>query len=274
MKVRLGAVSFLNTRPLVVALEGAETPFALSYAVPSVCADQLRAGQVDLGLIPAIEYAHHPNAYCIVPGISLACRGEVLSVRLFCQKEVGQLRRVALDQSSRASAALLRILLRERYHLDPEFAEAPPDLDSMLAQADAALLIGDPVFRQRHRPSLDLGLMWQELTGLPFVFALWAGRPEALTPCLAAALVRAKDEGLRRIPAIAADHAAQHGGEAAFYQCYLERHMCFELGQAEQAGLREYFRLARRHGLIEEVPELRFYAAAEQGREAPVGRRT
>lgn len=259
MRVRLGAVSFLNTRPLTVALEEADSPFALSYAVPAICAEELRAGRVDLGLIPAIEYARSPEPYFIAPGVSLACRGEVLSVRLFCQKEIGQLRRVALDQSSRASAALLRILLREKYHLDPEFIEAPPDLDLMLAQADAALLIGDPVFRFRHRPSLDLGLEWQELTGLPFVFAFWAGRRDTLSPHLAAALIQAKEEGRRRIPAIARNHAALHGGEAAFYQRYLEQHMCFELGEAELAGLSEYFRLAQIHGQIEAVPELRFF---------------
>ncbi len=205
------------------------------------------------------KLAFLPYGDVIVPGVSLACRGEVLSVRLFCQKEISHLRRVALDQSSRASAVLLRILLREKYPLDPEFIETPPDLDLMLARADAALLIGDPVFRFRQRPSLDLGQMWRELTGLPFVFAFWAGRRDALPPHLAAALVRAKEEGLRQIPAIARDHAAQHGGEAAFYQRYLEQHMHFELGEAELAGLREYYRLAQVHSLIEAMPELRFY---------------
>lgn len=263
MKVRLGAVSFLNTRPLTVALEGADAPFALSYAVPAVCAEELRAGRVDVGLIPTIEYARSPEPYYIVPGISLCCCGEVLSVRLFCEGDPGQLRRVALDRSSRASAAMLRILLREKYHLDPEFIETPPDLELMLAQADAALLIGDPVFRFRHHPSLDLGLEWQELTGLPFVFAFWAGRREALPPHLAAALVRAKEEGLQRIPAIARDHAEKHGGEVAFYQCYLEQHMRFELGEAELAGLREYYRLAQVHGQIKTVPELRFYESTD-----------
>lgn len=259
MKIRLGAVSFLNTRPLTVALEGADAPFDLSYAVPALCAEELRAGRVDLGLIPAIEYARSPEPYYIVPGVSLACRGEVLSVRLFGERDPGRIRRVALDQSSRASATLLRILLREKYHLDPEFIEAPPDLELMLAQADAALLIGDPVFRFRQRPSLDLGLEWQGLTGLPFVFAFWAGRREALPPRLAAALVRAKEEGLRRIPDIALDHARQHGGEVAFYQRYLEQHMRFDLGEAELAGLREYYRLAQVHGQIDRIPELRFY---------------
>jgi chorismate dehydratase len=261
MKVRLGAVSFLNTRPLTLALEREGTPFALSYAVPSVCAEELRASRVDLGLIPAVEYARSPEPYCIVPGVSLACRGEVLSVRLFCQKEIGQLRRVALDHSSRASAALLRILLREQHGLDPDFVESPPDLDLMLSHADAALLIGDPVFRQRQRPSLDLGQLWLELTGLPFVFAFWAGRPDVLTPPLVAALVRAKEEGLGRIPEIARDHAQKQGGEAAFYQRYLEHHMRFELGASELAGLSEYYRLAQAHGLIGAVPPLRFYAA-------------
>lgn len=260
MKVRLGAVSFLNTRPLTVALEQEDAPFALSYAVPAVCADELRAGQVDLGLIPAIEYARSPEPYYIVPGISLACQGEVLSVRLFGEQDPGRIRRVALDRSSRTSAALLHILLRESYQLEPEFVTAPPDLDAMLGRADAALLIGDPVFRYRQHPSLDLGQWWRELTGLPFVFAFWAGRRDALPPHLVKALVRAKREGWSRIGEIALDHARQHGGEAAFYQHYLEHHMHYELGEAELAGLAEFYRLAQRHGQTEAAPPLRFYA--------------
>lgn len=262
MKVRLGAVSFLNTRPLTIALEleRENSPFALSYAVPALCAAQLREGRVDLGLIPSIEYARSPEPHCIVPGICLACHGAVLSVRLFCRREVARLRRVAVDRSSRTAAALLRILLREQYRLDPEFVELAPDLEAMLGQADAALLIGDPVFQVAdHRDSLDLGQAWKELTGLPFVFAFWAGRQGALTPPQARLLVRAGREGLRHIPAIARDHARQHGGAGDFYQRYLEHHMRFDLGEAELEGLREFYRLAHRHCLIEAVPELRFY---------------
>lgn len=259
MRVRLGAVSFLNTRPLTIALESGKSPFDLSYEVPSACAAELSSGRVDLGLIPSIEYARSSEPYCIVPGVSLACHGEVLSVRLFCHKRLEQLRRVALDRSSRTSAALLRILFREKYRLDPEFVESPPDLEAMLGQADAALLIGDPVFHFRERHSLDLGQEWKELTGLPFVFAFWAGRQGALTPAQAQLLVRARHEGMHHIPAIARDHARQHGGESAFYQRYLEHHMRFDLGRAELEGLREFYRLAHCHGLIAAVPELRFY---------------
>ncbi|NKB68190.1 MAG: hypothetical protein GKR89_14105 [Candidatus Latescibacteria bacterium] len=262
MSLRLGAVSYLNTRPLTVCLEGPESPFELAYSVPAVCGANLAAGAVDLGLIPSIEYARSSQPYCIVPNIAIGSHGPVLTVRLFCRCPLHQVERIALDTSSRTSVALLAILLREKFGLNPELVEAPPDLDAMLELADAALLIGDPVFAQLDRDleSLDLGQEWTTMTNLPFVFAFWAGRSQALAPPQIRALQQARDQGLPQVPAIAQTYSRQHGGPAELYERYLTQHIRFGLDEAAQTGLRLFYQLAHRHGLIDAVPTLRFYA--------------
>ncbi len=264
MKPRLGAVSYLNTRPLVVALECEPAPFALSYSVPSRCARALAEGTIDAGIIPAIEYARSSRSYWIVPDIAIGSQGAVLTVRLFCRRPLPQVERIALDTSSRTSVALLSILLREKFALTPQLIEAPPDLASMFECADAALLIGDTVFSHLDRgvESLDLGREWTAMTDLPFVFAFWAGHPQALTPAQVQQLQRAKEQGVRQVPSIAAAYSRECGGSRAFYEHYLTHHIRFDLDEAAQAGLRLFYQLAHRHGLIDAVPRLRFYPAA------------
>ncbi len=264
MKPRLGAVPYLNTRPLVVALERDPAPFALSYSVPSGCARELAAGTIDAGIIPAIEYARSSRPYWIVPDIAIGSQGPVLTVRLFCRRPLPQVERIALDTSSRTSVALLSILLREKFALTPQLIEAPPDLESMFECADAALLIGDKVFSHLDRDveSLDLGREWTAMTGLPFVFAFWAGDQQALTPAEVQQLQRAKDQGVCQVPSIAAAYSRECGRSREFYAHYLTHHIRFDLDEAAQAGLRLFYQLAHRHGLIDAVPSLRFYPAA------------
>ena len=264
MKPRLGAVPYLNTRPLVFALERDPAPFALSYSVPSRCARELAAGTIDVGVIPAIEYARSPHPYWIVPDIAIGSQGSVLTVRLFCRRPLSRIERIALDTSSRTSVALLSILLRERFALTPQLIEAPPDLEAMLECADAALLIGDQVFPHLDRDveSLDLGREWTAMTDLPFVFAFWAGRQQALTPAQVQQLQRAKDQGVCQVPSIAAAYSRECGGSPEFYERYLTHHIRFDLDEATQAGLQLFYQLAHRHGLIDAVPPLRFYPAA------------
>ena len=265
MSVRLGVVAFLNARPLVASLESSGT-FELSYSVPSVCAAELRSGQIDLGLIPVIDYARSQDPYYIVPQVAIASRGEVFTVRLFYRGALDQVTRVALDLSSLTSVALVRILLREKYQLDPEFVEAAPDLYSMLERAEAALVIGDSVFRyvDASIASLDLGRVWTELTGDPFVFAFWAGRRGVLSPVQTRELIQAGRAGREQIPAIASSFARQFTGSYELYDRYLREYIHFDLGAAELAGLRRFYDLAHRHGLIDAVPELRFYDMVSQ----------
>ena len=265
MRPRLGAVSFLNTRPLVYTLERDPVHFDLSYSVPSRCATELASGAVDVGLIPTIEYARSAEPYSIAPGVAIATRGAVLTVRLYYRGDVQDIEKVALDLSSRTSAALLQILLREKFELDPVFVEAEPNLGAMLATADAALVIGDPVFAllDQEYESLDLGAEWVEMTGLPFVFAFWAGRAGALDGVQTQALLEAKIQGLDHIGKIARTYSGEHGGDPVLYERYLQEHIEFDLDDRALQGLRLFYAKANEHDLIPALPELRFFAAEE-----------
>ena len=278
-KIRLGAVSYLNTRSLTVGLDGADSPFELHHDLPARCAADLQAGSIDVGLIPVIEYARQDPTYWIVPGISIASRGEVLTVRLFYRGELAEIKRVAVDTSSRTSVALMTVLLREQFGLNPEQVAAAPDLDAMLHHADAALLIGDPVLplvaqdavaeeaaaekaaseSAGPRQSLDLGQQWTMMTGKPFVFAFWAGRQGAMGPGHVARLQQARLAGSACLPQIAATFQRERAGDAALYERYLRDHIRHDLGADELDGLQEFYRLAAVHGVIDAEPGLRFY---------------
>ena len=146
MPTRLGVVSYLNTRPLVQPLESRlfEHPFDLIYDVPSRCADNLREGKADVSLVPSIEIARGSEPFCIVPGVAIASKGPVQSVLLITQRDPEDIRTLALDESSRTAATLVRIVLEKRFSCRPIASQSAPSLDEMLAANDAALLIGDP----------------------------------------------------------------------------------------------------------------------------------
>lgn len=256
--VRLGAVRYLNAEPHVYGL-GEDAGFVVERDVPSRVARRLHAGGVDLALIPSIEYAF--GAYSIVPGLAIASRGPVASVCLFHRGPLERVRRVALDTSSRTSAALVRILLRERLGREPYCVPMGPNLVDMLAVADAALLIGDPALDQDGEVArLDLGEEWTRLTGLPFVYAFWAGRAGAVTPAGVRRLQASLAQGRAHLDGIAERQAAGVPRKAERYRAYLRENIVFELGAAEQAGLREFYRRAHALSLIPAVPELRFHA--------------
>jgi chorismate dehydratase len=256
--LRLGVVPYLNVAPIIHGLRG-DARFELVPEVPSLLSESLHRGDVDLGMIPTIEYPGH--GYAIVPGIAIASRGAVRSVRLFHRGPVEAIRRVALDTSSRTSAALVRILLRERLGRDPEYVDMGPDLGAMLEAADAALVIGDPALdHEDDAPTLDLGAEWRALTGLPFVFAFWAGRPDALGPEDVAALQASLRAGMAAIPEIAAAYPRRAPGRQGDNEAYLRDSIVFDLGPAERAGLEEFYRRARALDIIREVPELVFHA--------------
>jgi len=203
--------------------------------------------------------------YELAPGLAIATGGEVLTVRLYYRESLDAVRSVALDTSSRTSVALLRILLRERYGFEPVWVDAKPNLTAMLEVADAALLIGDPVFEQLDSevPSIDLGSEWVEHTGLPFVFAFWAGRGGALSADALIGLEQAKRDGLAHIDEIARAHADTWGGDAEIYARYLRENIRFDLGEDEAEGLRLFYGKAKEHGLIETVPTLSFCSLRE-----------
>lgn len=256
--LRLGAVSYLNARPLVHGLES-EPGVRLERDLPSRVARRLHAGEVDLGMIPSIEYAF--GRYDIVPGIAIGSRGAVRSVSLYHSRPLKDARRVALDTSSRTSVALVKVLLRERLGRDPEYVPMAPVLVDMLAVADAALLIGDPALDEESRVScLDVGEEWTRLTGLPFVYAFWAGPPGVVTPSGVARLQAALAEGLAAFPEIASAHANGTPARTPVYERYLRTNVVYRLGHEEIAGLMEFYRRAHALDLVPHHPELSFHA--------------
>lgn len=260
--IRLGAVDYLNARPLTYGLERRSDLFSLRYDPPSRCAVLLHDGQIDVGMIPAIEYCRGPE-YQIVPGMAIVSERTVASVALFTKVPVDQVRTIAADTSSRTSNVLLRILCRERFDIAPVFRPMAPDADAMLAAADAALIIGDPALFldpvEKGVEKIDLGEQWTDMTGLPFVWAFWAGRSGALAPDAAQALAQARDAGVANSDAIAAGYAGAE--RAALGQTYLRENIQYQMGEREIAGVRRYFDLAARQGLIEASRTPTFYPA-------------
>ena len=259
--LRLGAVSYLNTKPLVYGLEAHPDEFDVRFDVPSKCAMLLHDGKVDLGLIPAIEYLR--GEYAIVPDVAIASDGPVATVAVFTRKPIGEVKTVALDLSSRTSVALTRVLCAKHWHIEPSFTPAEPDLEAMLARADAALVIGDPAFDidpvRREVTKIDLGAEWKAMTGLPFVYAMWVGRPGAVSPAQCRALQQARDNGVAHLAGIARDVG---GGDADLERRsleYLRDNLKYGLGPGEAAGLRRFYELAAEIDLVKAVQPLRYY---------------
>ena len=258
--IRLGAVAYLNARPLVEGLDRDPARFALRFDAPSQCAALLDAGGIDLGMIPSIEYLRGDD-YRIVPGVSLASCGPVASVALFTRRPIGDVRAIATDTSSRTSVGLLRVLCARRFGIEPRFEAMAPDIDAMLARADAALVIGDAALFLDHRAAglqkIDLGEAWTDMTGLPFVWAFWAGRPGAVDGGGLAALGAARDAGVAASDAIADAYCGP--ARAAIGRAYLRENMTYGLGADERAGLERYYELAAEAGVVARARPLAFY---------------
>jgi chorismate dehydratase len=276
--VRLGAVSYLNTRPLVYGLD-ARPDVALRFDVPARCADLVEAGEVDLGLVPIIEYARHADDYAVVPDVSIASMGAVDSVALFTRQPIERVRTIALDVSSRTSAGLVRLLCARHWRIEPAFVPAAPDIRAMLASADAALLIGDPALfldpATVDAEKIDLGLAWQALTGLPFVWAVWAGRTGAASPEVCRLLYETRLRGVANIDAIARRERPDDPPGQALVARYLRETITYGLDGALLDGARAYFEGLAAEGLIARAPRLRLFAGhpgAVGGPPAPAGR--
>jgi chorismate dehydratase len=261
MPIRLGAVSYLNTRPLVYGLERQTDRFSLRFDVPAQCAELLHAGSVDLGLIPSIEYPGHD--YRIVPGLSIASDGPVASVALFSRVPTSDIGSIALDTSSRTSIALLRVLCARWFEIEPMFVRMPPDLGQMMTACDAALVIGDNALFTDHEAvgaeKIDLGEEWIGMTGLPFVYAFWAGRPGAVGADDIAALQQARDKGVQATATIGRETFPEDPEKAARADLYLRENVKYALGEPEVAGLRRFYELAAEVGVLGNAETPRFY---------------
>ena len=267
--VRLGAVDYLNVRPLVHGLDRRPDQVHLRFDVPSECARLLDAGEIDLGMVPSIAYLSRPGDR-IVPGLCIGSDGPVASVALFARKPLKDIRSIALDTSSRTSVALTRVLCARRFQISPDFRPHGPDLSAMLATADAALLIGDPALFVDHRAmnveKVDLGLAWTDMTALPFVWAVWAGRPDAASASTVALLHEAAESGRQHLDDIASAYSTEPARQAIGRQ-YLRENLLFDLTPRALDGLRAFYREASALGLVPGSPAIEFFEmAALEGR--------
>ena len=231
----------------------------ITDAAPARCAELLRQGDVAAALIPAIEYQRIPGLLA-VPGVAIGSKHTVRSVVMAAKKPLPEIRTVALDTSSRTSVSLIRILFAEFYRREVAFHPAPPDVPHMLSEADAAVIIGDPAltFDRTGLHIFDLAGEWRRLTGLPFVFAIWAVRESAREAVTGLDFVAARDAGLCARPALAARYAPRLGLPVETLVTYLEENIHYGLEADDLAGLTHYWTLAARHRLIDEVRPLRW----------------
>jgi chorismate dehydratase len=261
--LRIGVVSYLNARPLYFALLDRLPGVRLVTEVPSRLAEMLAGDAVDVALVPSIEYLRAARRrYVIVPGISIAARGAARSVKLFSRVPLGEVRRLALDEGSRTSQALARIWLEEAHGVRPGTIEPLPlGVSPTESSADAVMVIGDramAVPRRAFAVSVDLGEAWFAVTGLPFVFAVWAARSGVDLGDLPGVLRACKSDGLAHAEELAREHAPRLGLSVAGGVDYLTRNLSYDLGEAELAGLRLFARKASAIGLCPEGVDLVF----------------
>lgn len=244
--LRIGAVNYLNTKPLIHGLGEESARFHLSLDLPSRLADGLAVGTYDVALIPSIEFFQRPD-YTIVSDACIACRGPVLSVKLFFRTPPPRVKTLALDEGSRTSAALARVLLWRRFGIRPELAPLPIGASLGDTSADAVLLIGDRAMRSpggRFEEVWDLGDEWSRFSEAPFVFAMWVARSETALGNLPEVLAAARDRGVSQLERIAAAEAAPLGLSRPECLTYLRDYLHFHLGPRERAGLELFQREA------------------------------
>ena len=259
----IGVIDTLEFQPLLYGIKNKliKHQFELLNTDPAGSARSLREGETELSLIPAVEYARTKETWNIIPGICINCSGSVLNVQLFFKKGLKDLKKIAVDNQAPSAAILLKILMREKYTMSPDYLEMTADLEHMLDQADAALIAGDKAleYYQQHQSRLDLNDEWVDLTGLPFIYSFWAGREFTITPEEVRLIRKSFDLGLRNVEHICKDYAAQHGADWVFYHDFLTKNISYNFDERGKEGLMEFYNYAFFFGYTEFIPDLHFY---------------
>lgn len=286
-------MQYLNTAPLVWGFTNGPLAgkYDLSFTVPTQCAEAMRTDAADIAIIPAIEY-QRITGLVVLPDLAIASQNRVRSLLIVSRKPIEQVRSVALDRSSRSTQALTRILAAEHWNIDPEFFETEPDLSAMLEKADAAMLIGDPALRisiaiERKStvspqgraicPAAALGITgaeifhvydvvgeWRKFSSLPAVMAIWAARPEVVTPEVLADFSASRNFGLTQLAAISLEAAQELELPQQALESYLRHNIDFSLGEENRRGLERYFQEAAKLGLIPRNKKITWASATKE----------
>ena len=268
-KIRIGAVSYLNTKPLVHGLErglGAER-LELSHDVPSRLTERMLADELDIALLPVVSLAALPGLE-LVPGLGITTFGPSLSVLLLAGRPIDRVRSVALDRESNTSNALTRVLFSEAWKGEPRFEPGPPEATEALESFDAVVRIGDKALFEQPADGVtvhDLGEVWTRHTGLPFVFAAWAARPGVVDRELYGMLHASRRSGRAALDEIARDFEWRGRRDPALVERYLGDHIHYRLGSAELRAIRLFLQSAERVGVIDRAPELRLALSRQTG---------
>jgi chorismate dehydratase len=268
--IRISIVEYLNTAPLVRGFTHGPLrgKYTLSFTVPSQCAEALRTRQVDIAIIPAIEY-QRIDGLVILPDLSISSKKSVRSLLLIAKKPIQEVTKIALDCSSRSTQALTKILCAKLWHIEPKFFEMEPNLQAMMEKADAALLIGDAAlsFAVNGAKSdkvagaasyfvYDIVEKWRALTSLPAVLAVWAARPDAITKEVVRDFQDSLAFGIQHVKQITDDAAPQMKLPAEELRRYLTQNIDYSLDSENLQGLRRYYNLAAEIGIIPHVREI------------------
>ncbi len=256
---RIGCLPYLNVKPLVYPFEHGELPegWELVYARPSELAGMLVDGAIDVAPVSSFAWIANPG-FGYASGICIASDGPVLSVLMLSKKPIKEVASVAADVSSLSGRAYLQIVVAESYGIRPKFVDCEPVVDEMLSRCDAAFLIGDPAMLAEKSGLyvLDIGEEWKKLTGLPAVFALWAGPREKITSEISQELLQAKEKGIARVREIACEESKRLGLPVEACLEYLTQVICYDLGPRETESLRVFREKAVAHGLVERQEEM------------------
>ena len=261
-RFRLAASSYLNSAPLIWSfLHGSKRGHVnFVEAVPARCAQLLSEEQVEGALVPVIEYQRIAGG-ALVPDVCVGSQKEVLSVVLVSKDaELEHVRSVALDESSRTSATLVKVIFREFLDHEPAWTSRSPNIEEMLELNDAALIIGDPgmTFPRSGLRVWDMASLWRQYTGLGFVFAMWMVRDEAVERARSIDFEGARDEGVSHVEEIVAEYEQKIPMPVNELRRYLTENIVFHVDDSMKRGLQLYFELALKHGLIESMKPLRF----------------
>ena len=258
-KLRLGVVPYMNAKPLIYGLSQQTNSIELSFEVPSLLPTMLNNDQIDVAIIPSIEYFRSGN-YAIIPDISISSCGSVESVKIFSKVPIQNIRTAALDKSSLTSCALTKIILKEQYHLSPQYTQWNKQYNISGTNADAVLLIGDNAMKvtDNEYVTLDLGQAWFEYTGLPFVYAVWVVKRDRCIPGINKMLKSAREAGIRSVKELAATES--HRLQLTQERClnYLTKSIRYNLGKEEIKGFRAFYQHAVSLGLAPKGVEIVF----------------